>query len=113
MRIIELKFSKVSPPGKRLALVFSSLAHNDLYRSTGKTEGLPYLVLDIPLVREVEKVGTVTENNKRRRLCRSLGNVIEFKALALVGRGLHLRGGVGEHIVEHTGGNSAAVLLIG
>ena len=60
----------------------------------------------------MEKIGTVAESYKSRRIGGSLGHVIDLKAFTFIGRRLNFCGCISEHIVEHTGGNSSAVLLV-
>ena len=106
-------FNVLSSEGKKSASVVSAFTDDHFNRCTGKTESFSYLVFKITLIGEMEKIGTVAESYKSRRVGGSLGHVIDFKALAFIGRRLDFCGCISKHIVEHTGGNSSAVLLIG
>ena len=57
------------------------------------------LVLQIALVGEVEQLLVVAETDKRRGLGGSLGHVVDFQPLALVGGRLHPGRGLGQNVV--------------
>ena len=54
-----------------------------------KSISLPQLILDVPLVREVDQAGVVDEEDKGGRIYPSLSGIIELQALSpLGGRGV-------------------------
>ena len=99
------------PPSPHSA-VFSALAHGNNYRRTVKAEHLADLILDISLIRKMEQLGIIAEDNEHRRLDRRLSDVVYLEPSALICRRLNAHNSVAEHIVEHTGGNTHAGLLV-
>ena len=78
----------------------------------GQTEGLPDLVFQIALIREMEQYLLVDEADECRRAGRDLGDIEHLEPLALVGRRLDLGGGTGQHLIQRAGGHTGAVLDI-
>ena len=60
----------------------------------------------------MEQVGTVHENDERRRLGACLGHIVDLQAAALVRGGLHPGSGVGQDVVEHPGGDAHGALIV-
>ena len=61
-----------------ILLFFALLLDDDTYRRTLKAVGVSEAVFDISLIREVEQLGAVAENYKRRRLYSRLGHIVEL-----------------------------------
>ena len=60
----------------------------------------------------MEQLGIIAEDNEHRRLDRRLSDVVYLEPSALICRRLNAHNSVAEHIVEHTGGNTHAGLLV-
>ena len=68
-----------SPCSSFVILLFFALLLDDYpYRRTLKAVGVSEAVFDISLIREVEQLGAVAENHKRRRLYSRLGHIIQL-----------------------------------
>ena len=65
------------------------LSYNHTDGSTRKAEGVTKAVFKISAVGEVEKLLRVAEYNEGGRCDRGLRHIVNLKALALIGRGLH------------------------
>ena len=61
-----------------ILLFFALLLDDYPYRRTLKAVGVSEAVFDISLIREVEQLGAVAENHKRRRLYSRLGHIIQL-----------------------------------
>ena len=61
-----------------ILLFFALLLDDYPYRRTLKAVGVSEAVFDISLIREVEQLGAVAENYKRRRLYSRLGHIIQL-----------------------------------
>lgn len=60
----------------------------------------------------MEQLGIIAEDNEHRRLDRRLSDVVYLEPSALICRRLNAHNSVAEHIVEHTGRNTHAGLLV-
>lgn len=90
--------------------VFSLFPYQDADGSRIKLKLGADLVFKIPLVGKVEQLGPVAEENEGRRFGRSLGTVVDFQPLSLVGRGLDTGSGIGKHVVEPAGRDTHGIL---
>ena len=81
-------------------------------RGPFKAEVFSNLIFQIALIGKMEQLCAVDKAGKGRWSSGHLGHVVNLQALALVRRRLHAGGRVVEHIVEHTGGDAACILLV-
>ena len=86
-------------PSLKMLISVASFADNKADRRALESEGFPYAVFKVSLIRKMEQLGIVAKDNKCRRLGRGLGYVVYLKALALIGRWLYARGGLGQKVV--------------
>ncbi len=84
--------------------VLPPLPYNHPDGGSVQPEVLPYLVFQIPLVGEVKKLLVVDKGDKGWGPGGGLGHIVDAQPFSLVGGGLNLGGGVGQHIVEPPGG---------
>ena len=63
---------------EKSAFIVSAFANDHFDGGSGKAEGFSYLVFKITAVREMEKISTVAESYKSRRIGGSLGHIIYF-----------------------------------
>ena len=70
------------------------------------------LVLQIPLIGEMEQPGIVAEADKVGGLDAGLGHIVDLQPPAPVRRRLNPGLGVGQNAIEHTGGDAGAGLVV-
>ncbi len=75
-----------------------------------QTKALPDLVNDISLVAEMEQMLCIYKCDKCRRAGGCLGEVVNLEPAALVAGRLHTGRSARQHLVQHTGGHTGAVL---
>lgn len=88
------------------------LAYDHAYRSTFKAEHGAYLIFYIALVREMEQLAAVAENDEIGRLYAGLRHVIYLESSAFIRRRLNARLSVGKDVVEHAGRYAHVALIV-
>lgn len=88
------------------------LAYDHAYRSSFKAEHRAYLIFYIALVREMEQLTAVAENDEIGRLDSGLRHVIYLEPSALIRGRLYARLSIGKNVVEHAGSYAHVALIV-
>ena len=95
-----------------VSAVITALADNKLDGCSDKAEGLSETVFKISLIREMEELCVVAEDNEGGGSNADLSHVVDLEALALVGGRLCAHRCFAKHVVEHTCGYAHGGLVM-